>query len=138
MHTSDGAELVVVSDSDSDAQAAAIKARRIAVGLGKSRGFAVSEAKRLQMKPPVTLDAIKSAEAGTAKDATYLNLRRFYDRYEQEIGEDDERDDFSQLVTVKITGNFGVSATVQGPVGDREEIQELATALIRELRAETE
>ena len=140
MHTSDGAELVVVSDN---ARAAAIKARRNR--LGHSLTLAASESKRLKdsgrLARAFDRGTISEAEKGlpSVTEDTYQRLDALYDALEEEAGEDDGDDIAANgggLVTVKLSGNFGVSVTVQGPVGDRDEVQAIAMALLREMRAE--
>lgn len=129
MHTSDGVELAVVSDED--ARAAAIKERRLRLGI-RSQSAAAAESTRLGRS--IDRGLISDAERGTASDDTYRRLDLFYDAFEEAIGDDDGVE--GGTVTVQISGNFGVSATVHGPVGDLEELQALATALIREMRSD--
>lgn len=132
MNGTDGPELTVVTEEDG--RAAAIRDRRVRLGI-RSQVAAEAESKRLGR--PISRDAISAAEKGEASDSTYERLEALYDAFEEEIGTDDDAPaGDNQAVTVQISGNFGVSATIQGPVGNEAEIQALATALIREMRAE--
>jgi hypothetical protein len=47
-----------------------------------------------------------------------------------------ETDPSSDLVTVRLEGNFGVKAVVEGPVRDLEALEELVSHLVREMKGE--
>jgi hypothetical protein len=47
-----------------------------------------------------------------------------------------ESDPESDLVTVRLEGNFGVKAVVEGQVRDLEALEEILSHLVREMRGE--
>lgn len=131
MHTSDGAELTIVSDEDP--RAAAIRERRVRLGI-RSQVAAEAESKRLGHS--ISRDAIMAAEKGTASDASYARLNALYDAFEEEIGQDDDEHPAEHMVTVKLAGNFGVRVTLEGNVDDEAALASLTAAILREMRTE--
>lgn len=87
-------------------------------------------------------DTIKAAREGKATDRTYRVLEQALEDYElaQERGEmppDTTEDDVdtSQFITVNLSGNFGITATVKGPVDRPEELQRMLAAILREMKS---
>jgi hypothetical protein len=79
---------------------------------------------------------------GTAAEITYEQMKVWFDRLDAK-----ESADVSELtsggtdvasehdhVTIRLTGNFGVDATVEGPVEDIDAIKQAAKELLREMQ----
>jgi hypothetical protein len=125
----------------------AIRQRRERLGIRSVRELAAwmrDNAERLGMQHPVSVDAVTAAEKGKARLETYGRIDAFLDRLELEVGMVDRAtlapDEVQQLgdgmIEVKLTGNFGVSAIVKGPVTNTAELQSMIELLVQQMRAE--
>lgn len=103
----------------------AIRRRRYEFGITSVRQFAEATG--------VDRHAIGRAEAGNGSEATYERLERWLDKFAEETGSD--LPEQHGLITIKIAGNFGVTATIQGPVENLAELEDAAARLVREMRA---
>lgn len=106
-----------------------IRRRRLALGISSVHEL-VRATERLGMK--VSRDAATAAEKGTASEDTYDRIEAFFDKFAEVTG-DDAGD--AGLVTFRLSGNFGVEVTVQGPI---QNIAELEAAVERLIRAQGE
>ena len=135
MHQSiDGAELFAMSD---DERGAALQKRRLMAGIKSQRAM---EAATKRFEKDISREAISAAEAGIASEATYQRLDAFLDFYEEHtsserLEQQAELDQDADLVTFELSGNFGVTATVKGPVSDLAELEGAVVRLLREMRS---
>lgn len=84
----------------------------------------------LQEKSGVSRGTIGAARKGDAGPGTYDRLEQWVERFEAEAGMDEPDDDIVEFV---VTGNFGVSVTVRGPVSHIAELEESALRATREM-----
>lgn len=111
-------------DDDDVSRGRQIKRRRLAHGIKSARQFAD--------RAGVSRNAVTAAEAGTASEGTLERLEAWLDNFDVETGNDEPEDDYIEF---RISGNFGVSATVKGPIANRLEVEESARRLIRDMQA---
>lgn len=130
MESSSGPELALVSEEDP--RAGDVRARRDR--LFSSLSKAAAEAKKRGFD--IDRGSFSKAEKGTASDYMYRRVGAFFDAVEEEGGTDDGENGEGHLVTFTISGNFGVTATVSGPVGDFDELKNAAKELMREAMRE--
>lgn len=100
--------------------------------------------RRLAVLAGVDRSSVEKARAGQAKqDRIYRQLeqaledeesRRAAGAPEPAATEDDV--DTSQYIEVKLAGNFGITATVKGPVDHPDELQRMLSAILQEMRGE--
>jgi transcriptional regulator with XRE-family HTH domain len=114
----DEAGLASVIDDKSRGQE--VKQRRLRHGIKSLRELAA--------KSGISREAVTAAEEGTASDATYERIHAWFDRFEEEIGDDG---DDGGVVEFRIAGNFGVDVIVKGPVANIAEIEAAVQSLIR-------
>lgn len=105
-----------------------IKLRREALGIFTHREFERAT-ERVGVKVPRA--SIANAEAGQASERIVNQLEAALDRLEEETGQN-EAD--PRHVTFRITGNFGVDVTVDGPVENIDELEESVAKLIRAMK----
>lgn len=113
---------------DQQARGQSIRQRRLALGI-KSQHVLARESK-------VSRDAVMAAEKGTASDDTYDRLEAWLSRIEEEAGMDTPPLSEHGLVTFRLSGNFGVEVTVQGPVENVAELEAAVERLIRKVGEE--
>lgn len=75
------------------------------------------------------------------RDTTYTAIETALDRIERHnagmpAGAVVETDPANDLVTVRLEGNFGVKAVVEGPVRDLDALEELVAHLVREMKGD--
>lgn len=104
-----------------------VKQRRLRHGIKSLREFAE--------KSGISREAITAAENGTASDATYERIFAWFDRFDEEVGEDDNAE--PGVVEFRIAGNFGVDVIVKGPVANVVELEDAVQRLIRAIQSET-
>lgn len=120
------AGLAVVAD---ETRGQAIKRRRLALGI-KSQHV-------LAKQSGVSRDAVMAAEAGDASETTYGRLEAWLSGIEEETGMDASSSPSERgLVTFRLSGNFGVEVTVQGPVENVAELEAAVERLIRKVGEE--
>jgi DNA-binding Lrp family transcriptional regulator len=85
-------------------------------------------------KSGISREALTAAENGAASDATYERIEAWFDRFEEEIG--DEGGPESGIVEFRIAGNFGVDVIVKGPVSNIAELEAAVQKLIRATQSE--
>lgn len=107
----------------------AIKQRREGLGIFTHREFERAT-ERVGVKVPRA--SIANAEAGSASERILSTLEAALDRLEEETGQNDEPD--PKHVTFRISGNFGVDVTVDGPITDIERLEESVAKLLREMK----
>jgi hypothetical protein len=105
-----------------------IKARREALGIFTHREFERAT-ERVGVKVPRA--SIANAEAGEASERIVATLEAALDRLEEETGQNDPD---PKHVTFRISGNFGVDVTVEGPVADIGRLEESVAKLLREMK----
>lgn len=112
--------------SDEQGRGAAIKRRRLALGIKSVREFAAQSG--------VSREAITAVESGasSASEQTYARLEAWLDGFEEETGHDDS----DELVEYRLSGDFGVSIVVKGPIGNMAELEGSAARLLREMRGD--
>lgn len=77
---------------------------------------------------------------GTASDDTYEMMERWFDRQEAKAGADPAEivasagEGGREHVTFRLTGNFGVDVTVEGPIEDMAQLKDAAKELLREMQ----
>lgn len=90
---------------------------------------------QLHRAVPISLDAIRSAEANTASDVTYGKLEAWFDAFEEEAGHDvpaRESPGDPHMVTIRGSRGGDIDVVVSGPV---EDIDKLAATVERLLNA---
>jgi hypothetical protein len=105
-----------------------IKQRREALGIFTHREFERAT-ERVGVK--VTRASIANAEAGSASERILSTLEAALDRLEEETGQNEPD---PKHVTFRISGNFGVDVTVDGPITDIERLEESVAKLLREMK----
>lgn len=103
-----------------EARGQAIKERRLRRGLKSVRAFAEASG--------VSRDAVTAAEEGTASTGTYERLEAWLDAFDEETGNDEPEP--GGKVSFSVKGNFGVAVTVEGPVENLDELEEVVARLI--------
>jgi hypothetical protein len=98
--------------------------------------------RRMAVLAGVDRSSVEKACAGAAKQ------ERIYREIEQALEDEEaaraagapvasatEEDvDTSQFIEVSLSGNFGITATVKGPVDHPEELQRMLTAILHEMK----
>ena len=112
-----------MKSEDLEARGAAITKRRTRLGINS-----VSD---LATRAGVDRGTVTKAENGNAAVRTYQQLEAWLDRFEEEIGANDEPD--NGLVEFRLTGNFGVDVVVRGPVSDIDKLRAAVSALMSDL-----
>lgn len=113
---------------DQEARGQNIRQRRLALGIKSVREF--------EKASKVSREAITAAESGAASQATYERLEAWLTRFEEEAGVEAPEGEGSGLVTFRLSGNFGVEVTVQGPIENVAELEEAVERLIRKVGEE--
>jgi transcriptional regulator with XRE-family HTH domain len=103
-----------------------VKQRRLRHGIKSLREFAE--------KSGISREAVTAAENGTASDATYERIHAWFDRFEEEVGDDGPSE--PGVVEFRIAGNFGVDVIVKGPVSNIAELEAAVERLIRTTQPE--
>ena len=103
-----------------------VKQRRLRHGIKSLREFAD--------KSGISREAVTAAENGTASDATYERIHAWFDRFEEEVGDDGPSE--SGVVEFRIAGNFGVDVIVKGPVANIAELEAAVQRLIQSTQTE--
>lgn len=106
-----------------------IRERRRALGIRSVAEFA-------RQHGSIKEDTISSAEHGNASPGTYERLEGWLAEQEANRGRAVVRpigDPAHGLLEVTVAGNFGVSATVKGPVDNPEALMEMVERLIRRM-----
>ena len=114
-----------VVDADRGAQ---IRSRRERLGIG---------IKPFAERAGVDRGWLARVEAGEAKNvraSSYAAVERALDELEDEMGMGDQPREGSQMVTFRLSGNFGVDVVVRGPVSDMAEMERSVARLLREMR----
>lgn len=111
----------VTTDANSD-RAADIFRRIDATGISD---------RELHEKSGVSRGAIAAARKGESGAGTYDRLEQWVARFEEEAGLSDVPKD--QVVEFVVSGNFGVSVTVRGPVSDLAALEAAALRFTRNL-----
>lgn len=91
----------------------------------------IKSVRELARQSGVSREGITAAENGTASDATYDRLEAWFDRYEEEIGDDptDRRDD---VVEFQVRGVHGVrEIIVKGPISNLPELEAAVARLLK-------
>lgn len=122
-HTN-GARLTPVTD---ESRGQGVKRRRLRHGIKSLREFAE--------KSGISREALTAAENGTASDGTYERIDAWFDRFEEEVGDDSAADE-PGIVEFRIAGNFGVDVIVKGPTSHLSELEAAVERLIRTTQAE--
>lgn len=113
---------------DQAARGQNIKQRRLALGIKSQH--------TLSKESGVSRDAVMAAEKGAASNETYDRLEAWLSRMEEEVGMDAPDFESAGLVTFRLSGNFGVEVTVQGPVENVAELEQAVERLIRKVGEE--
>jgi transcriptional regulator with XRE-family HTH domain len=98
-----------------------VKQRRLRHGIKSLREFAD--------KSGISREALTAAENGTASEATYERISAWFDRFEEEVGDDEVPE--PGVVEFRIAGNFGVDVIVKGPVANIAELEAAVQRLIQ-------
>lgn len=106
-----------------EARGQAIKERRLRLGFKSVRAFAEASG--------VSRDAVTAAEEGTASTGTYDRLEAWLDAFDEETGNDEPEP--AGKVRFSVKGNFGVAMTVEGPVENLEELEEVVARMIERM-----
>lgn len=112
-----------VTTDESDARTAEIM-RRI-------DGTGISD-RELAEKTGVARGSIAKARKGLASIGVYDRLERWIERFEDETTTNAPHDEVVEFV---VTGNFGVSVTVRGPVSDLAALEAAALRFTKNLGA---
>lgn len=126
-----GADLPPVSD-DKVRRGESIRERRKALGISTVAQFA-------RLHGSIKEDTISAAEHGRGSSGTYERLENWLADQEANRGRAvvmPVGDPAAGILEVTVAGNFGVSATVKGPVDDPEALMELVDRLIRRMSAQ--
>lgn len=99
-----------------------VKQRRLRHGIKSLRELAA--------KSGISREAVTAAEEGTASEATYERIHAWFDRFEEEVGDDGD-DAEPGVVEFRIAGNFGVDVIVKGPVANIAELEAAVQRLIQ-------
>lgn len=116
------ADLAAMSDVD---RGAAIQARLQALGIGDREFQRETKIDRKTLNRAIANDP-------AVRESTYLAIEVALDRLERRSQGGvavSERD----LVTFRLSGNFGVEVTVQGPVSDMEALEAAVERLLRRM-----
>jgi transcriptional regulator with XRE-family HTH domain len=109
--------------ADQRDRAAALRQRRLANGIKSVRA--------LHEQSGVSRDAITTAEAGRASEATYQRLEAWFARYELA---NTAQDVALAQIEYEVHSGDGLRITVRGLLADAEQLERAVTRLIRELR----
>lgn len=72
----------------------------------------------------------------TVKESKYRDAERALDSVEYEVsGPYDRANEGDELVEYRLTGDFGVSLIVKGPISQRGELEASVARLLREMRS---
>jgi hypothetical protein len=113
------------SGESSADRGAALRRRRLANGIKSVRA--------LQQGSGVSRDAITSAEAGTASEATYERLESWLGRYELANASNDAA---LAQVEYEVHAPDGLRIVVRGQLTDAEQLERTVGRLVRDLRHE--
>jgi len=102
---------------------AALRRRRLANGIKSVRA--------LQERSGVSRDAITSAEAGRASEATYQRLEAWFSRYERANADNDAA---LAQVEYEVHTEAGLRIVVRGSLADAEELERAVARIIEGLR----
>lgn len=120
-------DLTRVSPMADKGVGARIRARRMELGMS---------VKALAERAGVDRGRLTAIEDGAnARSSTIGAIEAELNRLEAEINEDPDYQPAGRpggLVTFRIRGNFGVDATVQGPVGDIDRLEASAQRLLKQ------
>jgi hypothetical protein len=106
---------------------AELRRRRLANGIKSVRA--------LQQRSGVSRDAITSAEAGTASEATYQRLEAWFTRYELANADSDAA---LAQVEYEVRTDDGLRIVVRGLLTDAEELERAVARIVRDLREAAE
>ena len=116
--------LAVVDTDDAAERGRRLKERRMRHDIKSLR--------ELAEKTGVDRQAIARAEAGQASSATYDRLEAWFDRFEEEIGDDDAGGD---QVEIEVRDIVGIGQVIyRGPAGDVPEFEAMLERLIERQR----
>lgn len=125
-----GALLLAQSDNVSDEQADRVTERREQLGLTKSKLAALAGVDR------ETLAKIEDGQ--TVMPAKLAQVLAALDRREHEYGMDTTaaptEEPTVEQISFTVAGDFGVTVTVKGPIGDRLELEASVANIIRSIR----
>jgi hypothetical protein len=102
---------------------AALRQRRLTNGIKSVRA--------LQQRSGVSRDAITSAEAGSASEATYQRLEAWFSRYEMANAVNDLA---LAQIEYEVQAADGLRVVVRGQLTDAEDLERTVARLARELR----
>jgi transcriptional regulator with XRE-family HTH domain len=111
---SGGATLTPVRD---ETRGQEVRRRRLRHGIKSLREFAD--------KSGISREALTAAESGTASDATYERIAAWFDRFEEEVGDEDLPS--SDVVEFRIAD---IDVIVKGPVSHIAELEEAVAKLV--------
>ncbi len=132
-----GADFRVVSDDGDDEggdEAARRSADRVARGAALRRRRLTNEIKSvraLHERSGVSRDAITSAEAGHASEATYQRLEAWFTRYELANAANDLA---LAQIEYEVQADEGLRIVVRGLLADAEELERAVARLIQGLK----
>lgn len=122
-----------------------LQARREALGMSVRalESWMAENGERIGIAGPVTRQTITKAEAGdpSTTTQTYSRIEAWLSAIETEMGSEREAltpdsasDRAGNLVTFKLSGNFGVDVVVEGPVTNLPELERAVEKLLRGMR----
>lgn len=83
------------------------------------------------------LARVEKGEAENVRESSYAQVERALSDLEQEMGvvaEPSAPEPGTQMVTFRLSGNFGVDVVVRGPVSDVDALEASVARLLREMR----
>lgn len=102
-----------------------IRRRRMALGIRSVREMAI--------RSGVSRGAATAAEHGEGSSGTYDRLEAWLASQEQPASQPVSL----EQIEFTVSGDFGVTVTVKGPISDRSALEESVAKIIRSIRAET-
>lgn len=126
MQSKQGSGRAHLSVVDKKTRGQEIKRRAAALGLDESK---------LARRTGVDRSTLRRVFAGGSRDDKYVFLEEWLDREERRVNADEPAAQATgDHVVFRFTGNFGVTAAVEGPVSDIAALRAAATELFHEMQ----